>query len=281
MDRNVTAKVGQLEGGIAAAIASAHRPGSTGAGGGGSRQIPLDQDRRFEHMKAIDGSENVSVIVEWRRKLEIFIEAAIPGAKAELEWARQEELIISTAEIEQRVNKPVAYRLNAELYTLMMGKMSGRADGALRSVDSRQGLEAWRMVWKFLGNKDRQALRMEYRKLNAPAQIKKISDITFFLTIWETRMSELAAANPAEYTLGPQQRISVLKEVMPAELRSRVNNAEAMGDLNTWAELRDYCIHQSQIALGMETSNAMDVSINAVEQDFFPDQQQPRPQSSN
>ena len=135
-------------------------------------------------MKPIDGSENVSVMVEWRRKLEIFMEASFPGAKAELEWAHQKEFIISATEIEERVNKPVAYRLNADLYTIMMDKMNGRADAAHTSVDSRQGLEAWRMVWKFLGTRDRQAVRAEYRELYRPAQIKKISDITFLFQIW-------------------------------------------------------------------------------------------------
>ena len=152
--------------------------------------------------------------------------------------------MVSSEEINSSLSPKVAHRLNQDIYTLMMNKMSGRADGALRAIDSRQGLEAWRMIWTFIGKRDRQSLREEYRKITNPAVLKKLSDVAFFIQLWENRMSEIAAVDRAEYSVGPQQRMSILKEIPPPDLRSWIDSEEAKGDLQTWEEMRDYCMNK-------------------------------------
>ena len=118
METSMIHKAMRLEGAMAAATASAVNFGSgTSGGGGGRRYVSLDQDRRYDPLVVITGTENVSTILDWRRKFEMFTEAAIPGANTVLEWARNMGNVITSEKSDSSLSLKIAHRLNQEIYT--------------------------------------------------------------------------------------------------------------------------------------------------------------------
>ena len=96
-----------------------------------------------------------------------------------------------------------------------MLKLAGKADGVLRTIDSRRGVEAWRSLWEEIGRKDAQSIHVEFIKLTCPKEVAKISQMQSWLNRWEVRLDELQAFDEAEMTIGPIHRMTIAINACP------------------------------------------------------------------
>ena len=202
MQLDLTAKTSRLEGAISGAYAAVQQastgvPGaSQGGSGGGFRRMPLDSDKKFEGIPKLTGNEPTSDILEWKRRIEILIESSVPGSMEALSDVSKRTEPMFSDDIASSAYSLVLNVLNRELYPFLMNKATGRADGVLRTVEPRRGVEAWRVLWEDLGRKDPQSIHVEFIKLTRPKQVAKTSQMAAWLSRWETRLTELQEHDP-------------------------------------------------------------------------------------
>ena len=129
-------------------------------------------------------------------------------------------------------------KINSEWYRLITTKVTGRADGIIRPVDPRSGLEAWRKLWAHIGCRDIESVQEEYLRLQEPKPISKESLINDFLRKWELRLQEIYNIDPHEYIVTNQQKFNILMKVLPSEIKTWVDNARLRGVITNWTQLR-------------------------------------------
>ena len=260
LKQDITAKTARLEGAISGAYNQMQSQANSAQGSNvGQSKTPLDSEKKFDQMPKVSGDEPAAELAEWKRKISVLIESSIPGSITTLEWAEKTDRRDNLGCNSHRKEFPAAHKLNQQLYSFMMLKMGGRGDTAMRKIDCRMGLEAWRVVWETVGKKDAQSLHEEFVKLtNVPPQ-EKLSTLTSFITQWEVRLDEMRAIDPTNYLVGPMHKLTILKGMLPKELNKWVTDEQNYGRLMTYDELRDLVTLKSNQAYDRQTGGAPDI----------------------
>ena len=217
-----------LEGAVQGAYAAVQSSTAGSNAGGGGVKRSLSQEKAVESIGKIMGNESVTSLLDWKRRLMIIIDTVLPGAFMAFETVEKSTSPIDATFISQcqSVDAGVLGKLNGQLYALMMVKMGGRAEILMKSVDHRQGLETWRIVWNEIGRKDELSLHAEFMKCTDPKQTKRVAELSSDILRWEKRMLDMQSANKEEYTIGAAHKITILKNMLPAELATTVKSEQ-------------------------------------------------------
>ena len=279
MGDELNTKTSELQGAVqgayaAASIASQSNAG--GSGGPGQSRFPLDGEKKFDSIEMITGNENLSQIQNWQRRIAIMINSSMMGAGDELAWAETVKERIPTSEIQTR--GPIAIRLNQQLYSLLMMKVGGKADAALRTVNPNEGLEGWRVVIAEILKRDKESLHQEWLKCIKPDQIQKSADITSWLNRWDVRLADLQKADSQQYQLYPASKAQILKDALPSDTKTLIQTEQDQGRCIEYEALRQFVVNRSNFLqvrdgggppkMALNTNNEQVAAVEYTEEDY-------------
>ena len=94
----------------------------------------------------LSGVEPHQIIDEWYETVTMNAELVKPGAAKALEDAEKMKVVFSTEDIGKRTNSIFELALSKEMYVFMKCFTALQARTLVNSVESGNGLEAWRVV---------------------------------------------------------------------------------------------------------------------------------------
>lgn len=173
---------------------------------------------------------------EWKAKLIAYLRLSTPGCQEWIEWAKDKNELIDEDDVKNEYlgDYQKVLDFGVKIYSVLLALTEGDAFRIVHSVQSGNGLEAIRVLWRRYEPKTPGTKRAVLKAILAMPTAKKPEEVEKILLHSEGLMRKYECMS--NYTLPDDLKVNILLEICPKDFREHLEVATKDKD---YKEVRD------------------------------------------